>query len=60
LAAVAVGYVLPPSFSTASATATAAGGAEYVVLGVAGPRAANLLTAEALRDLTPLLSLALG
>ena len=62
LAVVAVGYVLTAVvFNRLSDRYGYAGGAEYVVLGVLfGPRAANLLTAEALRDLTPLLSLALG
>jgi hypothetical protein len=62
LAVVAVGYVLTAVvFNRLSDRYGYVGGAEYVVLGVLfGPRAANLLTADALRDLTPLLSLALG
>jgi hypothetical protein len=62
LAVVAVGYVLTAVvFNRLSDRFGYAGGAEYVVLGILfGPQAADLLTAEALRDLSPLLSLALG
>lgn len=62
LAVVAIGYLLTALvFNRLRDRFGYAGSAEYVVLGVLlGPHAAGFLSADVVRDLTPLVSLALG
>jgi len=62
LAVVAIGYLLTALvFNRLRDRFGYAGGAEYVVLGVLlGPRVAGFLGADVVRDLTPLVSLAIG
>lgn len=62
LAVVAIGYLLTALvFNRVRDRFGYAGGAEYVVLGVLlGPRVAGFLGADVVRDLTPLVSLAIG
>lgn len=62
LAVVTVGYILAHFvFDKLRTRLGYAGGAEYLLLGfLLGPRVSGFLSEEAVRDLTPLVSLALG
>ncbi len=62
LAVVTVGYILAHFvFDKLRSRLGYAGGAEYLLLGfLLGPRVSGFLSEDAVRDLTPLVSLALG